>query len=439
LSRATPIVRRGIVVAWALALAGTLPAAGAGTVVLRVVDDGPAGNPWYQAAAAYARARRAEVQVEWVPASRAATRARLAAALAGGALDADLVRVTNAWVAEFPALFAPVGDRWPPAARAGVLPAARAPVTAGGQPYGLPRRFTLWVLVWNLRLFAEAGLDPMRPPRTVAEFAAACRRLTRDRDGDGHIDQWGYVESLAPGAPLFTAFERWLYRAGGTVVDAAGQPAFDDARGLRALEAMAALLYEHRCLDPSALALSPAGARRLFLAGRAAMMAATTPVWVDALGARRGGALGGQVGIAVLPGFGPDLGPGAPRTATVYEADGYALTATAMRRGVGDAAWGLLDHLASEPVQVVALKTAGYLPTVAGLYDDRELRADAVAGPLLATAREALRHPVRRFVGVGRERLETAVSAALVEGLRRRRSLRDALDDAAVAARALRP
>ncbi|MDR7554320.1 MAG: extracellular solute-binding protein [Armatimonadota bacterium] len=427
-------MRWGIVAACALVLAGAFPGA-AGPVVLRVLDEGPAGNPWYQAAVAYARARAGEVQVEWVPASRAATRARLAAAVAGGALDADLVRVTGAWVAEFPTLFASVADRWPPAARARMLPAARAPVTAGGQPYGLPRRFTLWVLLWNVRLFAEAGLDPLQPPRTVAELGAACRRLTRDRDGDGYIDQWGYVESLAPGAPLFTAFERWLYRAGGAIVDARGEPAFNDARGVRALEAMAALLSEHRCLDPGALALSPTGARQLFLAGRAAMMAATTSVWVDAVGARRGGALGGQVGIAVLPGF----GPGTPRTATVYEADGYALTTRAVWRGVDDAAWDLLDHLASDPVQVVALKTRGYLPTAARLYDDRELRADAVVGPLLATAGEALRHPVRRFVGARRESVEAAVSAALVEGLRGRRSLRGALDDAAAAFRALRP
>lgn len=405
---------------------GGAPAAG---VTLRVLDEGPAGNPWYQAAIAYARASGGRVQVEWVPASRATIRARLAAASASGDVGADLVRLTNAWAAEFSALLAPVADRWAPTDREGVLPAALPAVTARGQPYGLPRHFTLWVLLWNARLFAESGLDPARPPRTFAEFAAACRRLTRDRDGDGYIDQWGYVESLDAGAPLFTAFERWLYRAGGAVADARGEPAFNDARGLRALAAMDALIHEHQCLDPGALALTPAGARQLFLAGRAAMMAATTPVWLDALGATRRGALGGRVGIAVLPG----LGPGLPRTATVYEADGYGITASALRRGVGDAAWGLLEHMASVPVQIVALKHRGYLPTAARLYDDRELRADAVAGPLLAVAAEAMRHPVRRFGRPGRERVEALVSPFLQRALRRRESLRGALDDAAAA------
>jgi ABC-type glycerol-3-phosphate transport system substrate-binding protein len=429
-------VRRALIWLGIVALSGAAPAPAGGAVVLRVLDEGPAGNPWYQAAAAYAHASRGAVRVEWVPASRAAIRARLAAAAGTGEVDADVVRVTDAWAAEFSTLLAPLGDRWPAAARTGTLPAALAPVTVAGRPYGVPRHLTLWVLLWNTRLFAEAGLDPARPPRTFAELVAACRRLTRDRDGDGYVDQWGYVESLDTGAPLFTAFERWLYRAGGRVVDAGGAPAFHDARGLRALAAMDALIYEHRCLDPGALALSPAGARQLFLAGRAAMITATTPLWPDALGVtRRGGVLGGRVGIAVLPG----LGPGLPPTATVYEADGYAITAGAVRRGTADAARGLLQHLASVPVQVVALKTRGYLPTAAELYDAPDLRADAVAGPLLAVAAEALRHPVGRFARVGRERVEAAVGAELQRALRRRQSLRAALDEAAAAAaRALR-
>jgi multiple sugar transport system substrate-binding protein len=52
-------------------------------------------------------------------------------------------------------------------------------------------------MYYNTRLFREAGIvdagGTARPPRTGDEFLADARKLTRDTNGDGRPDQWGFV------------------------------------------------------------------------------------------------------------------------------------------------------------------------------------------------------------------------------------------------------
>jgi multiple sugar transport system substrate-binding protein len=48
-------------------------------------------------------------------------------------------------------------------------------------------------LYWNRTLFREAGLDPDRPPATLAEFNDYCRRLTRRDPRTGAIRQLGFL------------------------------------------------------------------------------------------------------------------------------------------------------------------------------------------------------------------------------------------------------
>ena len=48
-------------------------------------------------------------------------------------------------------------------------------------------------LYWNKTLFREAGLDPDRPPATLAEFDAYCRRLTRRDPRTGGLVQVGFL------------------------------------------------------------------------------------------------------------------------------------------------------------------------------------------------------------------------------------------------------
>ncbi|MBI1290718.1 extracellular solute-binding protein [bacterium] len=61
-----------------------------------------------------------------------------------------------------------------------------------GYVWGLPSTPATMALHYNRRLFREAGLDPDRPPQTIAELDEYARKLTRT-DADGNYIQMGFI------------------------------------------------------------------------------------------------------------------------------------------------------------------------------------------------------------------------------------------------------
>lgn len=68
------------------------------------------------------------------------------------------------------------------------------PVTHDGKHWGVPWLCNTVVLVCNWPLFQEAGIE--KPPATWDEFLATSEALTKDNDGDGQMDQWGFIVNL---------------------------------------------------------------------------------------------------------------------------------------------------------------------------------------------------------------------------------------------------
>jgi multiple sugar transport system substrate-binding protein len=60
-----------------------------------------------------------------------------------------------------------------------------------GHLYSLPTNFNAFALFYNARHFREAGLDPDRPPRTIAELDEDARKLYR-LDSAGRIERMGF-------------------------------------------------------------------------------------------------------------------------------------------------------------------------------------------------------------------------------------------------------
>lgn len=71
--------------------------------------------------------------------------------------------------------------------------------------YALPSAPYTIALLYNKRLFREAGLDPDRPPRTIAELDDYARRLTV-KAGDGRITQMGFTV-----APRMLGWWHWVW------------------------------------------------------------------------------------------------------------------------------------------------------------------------------------------------------------------------------------
>jgi len=61
-----------------------------------------------------------------------------------------------------------------------------------GHQWALPSTPSVVALHWNKKMFREAGLDPERPPRTLAELESFNEKITR-KNSDGSLAQIGHM------------------------------------------------------------------------------------------------------------------------------------------------------------------------------------------------------------------------------------------------------
>lgn len=95
-------------------------------------------------------------------------------------------------------------------------------------------------LYYNTDLFAQAGITA--PPTNWDAFLDAARRLTRDTDGDGRTDQWGFVFTWQR-----TNFLTFAAQEGGGILTPGGaRSAMDSPATLRAAHRMHDLIYKHK-------------------------------------------------------------------------------------------------------------------------------------------------------------------------------------------------
>ena len=85
-------------------------------------------------------------------------------------------------------------------------------------------------LAYNKKLFREAGLD--RAPETIQELLEFGEKLTKDIDGDGKIDQWGFVWNYSEPfwfVPFFGGY-------GGKVFDENNKPQLNSQAAIDAFQ-----------------------------------------------------------------------------------------------------------------------------------------------------------------------------------------------------------
>jgi multiple sugar transport system substrate-binding protein len=84
-------------------------------------------------------------------------------------------------------------------------------MSVDGKIYGIPCTDWVEVLIYNKDMFRAAGLDPEKPPRTIAEFTEAQRKLTK-KDAQGNITQTGIsFRTTFPG--WFAAYYSYMFGA----------------------------------------------------------------------------------------------------------------------------------------------------------------------------------------------------------------------------------
>ncbi len=142
-----------------------------------------------------------------------------------------------------------------------------------GRYYALPGDFMSVVLIYNKNLFAEAGLDPNSPPQTWDEFIEYAKKLTRDRDGDGKIDTWGFgtIGAIDPGFEL--RFSPVLFSHGGDYLAPDNKcAALNTDAAKEAIKLFVELNTVHKVIPPGVTAQNPGTVREQMAAEKIAML-----------------------------------------------------------------------------------------------------------------------------------------------------------------------
>lgn len=95
------------------------------------------------------------------------------------------------------------------------MAAVRYPSMETGDLYGIPFAFVMNNVFYNRDMFNQYGVVPPTDNWTWEDLAESARRLTRDTNGDGTPDQWGFHSS-------------WDYNLLDTVIHAWGGRILDD-------------------------------------------------------------------------------------------------------------------------------------------------------------------------------------------------------------------
>jgi multiple sugar transport system substrate-binding protein len=95
-----------------------------------------------------------------------------------------------------------------------VFEICRLPSGDRGDLLAFPFATGTTMLFYNKDLFQDADIPFPDSTWMYADLLAAARRLTRDTDGDGRIDQWGFLTDDGS----FTGFDTMLYSLGGRIL-----------------------------------------------------------------------------------------------------------------------------------------------------------------------------------------------------------------------------
>lgn len=146
--------------------------------------------------------------------------------------------------------------------------------TYKGKIYTAPFDTNNLAIYYNKELFKEAGLDPeayMGKALTWEEFRELAKKLTKDKDGDGKIDQYGFMVPFGRLEWTVWTWEVFLWSAGGELLtEDQSKPIFASEAGIKALQYWVDLVYKDKVAK-----LSEANAGYKlddFFAGRVAMM-----------------------------------------------------------------------------------------------------------------------------------------------------------------------
>ena len=127
-----------------------------------------------------------------------------------------------------------------------IVPGAMKAVTAGSTIYGLPTSNYTQGIIYNRKLFQEAGLNPGQPPTTWAQVEQDAVAITKLGNG---IEGWGDYSAGNNGGWHFSSY---IDAVGGSMVNNTTSPptaSFNNANGLAILQALHNLRFTDHAMS----------------------------------------------------------------------------------------------------------------------------------------------------------------------------------------------
>lgn len=219
----------------------------------------------------------------------------------------------------------------------------------GGHIYAVPYSFDGVTLVYNTQLFKEAGIA--KPPSSYDELVEDAKKLTRDTNGDGRPDIWGYGLMGNESGEAVNMYYTHLMAYGGTVATADGSRCLlDSAENVRGVQFMVDLINKYKVSPPIGL-FEGRALQSAFLRGEVAMMG-TNP-WFQMMARQEAPNL--KWDSALMPTAAPD----APQHAALGAGEAWLISEACKNK---DLAWSLIQSLTKKDHLQKYLEAVSVLP-----------------------------------------------------------------------------
>jgi len=140
-------------------------------------------------------------------------------------------------------------------------------VTYQGKRYGLPWYTDCRLLLYNTKMFTDAGLDPQKPPVTWDDLLTTAQKLT-----DESKKIYGYGVTGAKSETATLAYMIYLYGAGGEfLTEDYSKAAFNTPEGLEALKFYTDLFVQYKVSPPGTLSYTEDDYRTMMAQNKVAM------------------------------------------------------------------------------------------------------------------------------------------------------------------------
>jgi multiple sugar transport system substrate-binding protein len=295
-------------------------------------------------------------------------------------------------------------------------------VTMKGKVYGIPGDGDVRTLLYRTDLFAKAGIK--NPPKTWDELVKDARLLTRDTNGDGKIDQWGFA--LNGGNSEHTSMRSlpWIWDLGGDFVNTKGQPALDSPAVVKTLTFMNSLVNVHKVAPPNSYMNTKREVANLIKSGQAAMAIVGSWEWNGDASFLKTDSIKDKIASAPIP-----MATGS-KAQHPYTAAGYGVWVIFKKPKINQvkkAAWDWINYCTTSQHMVDIFKYGtGNLGLRKSLFSNAEFQNNPVFKTFINVMPYARPRPVTPYYEVLSTQYRNAVQSVLSKNMTPGQALKQA-------------